>query len=29
MLIYPSKHLLVINGTEKEFSVSLHINLQW
>jgi len=28
-LIYPSKHLLVINDTEKEFSVSLHINLQW
>ena len=27
-LIYPSKHLLVINDTEKEFSVSLHINLQ-
>jgi hypothetical protein len=27
-LIYPSKHLLVINETEKEFSVSLHINLQ-
>lgn len=27
-LIYPSKHLLVINNTEKEFSVSLHINLQ-
>lgn len=26
-LIYPSKHLLVINDTEKEFSVSLHINL--
>jgi sensor histidine kinase YesM len=26
-LIYPSKHLLVINNTEKEFSVSLHINL--
>jgi hypothetical protein len=27
-LIYPSKHLLVINDNEKEFSVSLHINLQ-
>jgi hypothetical protein len=27
-LIYPSKHLLVINDTEKKFSVSLHINLQ-
>lgn len=27
-LIYPSNHLLVINDTEKEFSVSLHINLQ-
>lgn len=27
-LIYPSKHLLVINDREKEFSVSLHINLQ-
>lgn len=27
-LIYPSKHLLVINDTEKEFAVSLHINLQ-
>ena len=27
-LIYPSKHLLVIDDTEKEFSVSLHINLQ-
>jgi sensor histidine kinase YesM len=27
-LIYPGKHLLVINDTEKEFSVSLHINLQ-
>jgi LytS/YehU family sensor histidine kinase len=27
-LVYPSKHLLVINDTEKEFSVSLHINLQ-
>ncbi len=27
-LIYPSKHLLVINDTPKEFSVSLHINLQ-
>lgn len=27
-LIYPSKHLLVINDTEKEFSVTLHINLQ-
>lgn len=26
-LIYPSKHLLVINDTEKEFAVSLHINL--
>lgn len=26
-LIYPSKHLLVISDTEKEFSVSLHINL--
>lgn len=28
-LIYPSKHLLVINDTEKEFFVSLYINLQW
>jgi hypothetical protein len=27
-LIYPSNHLLVIHDTEKEFSVSLHINLQ-
>lgn len=27
-LIYPAKHLLVIHDTEKEFSVSLHINLQ-
>jgi sensor histidine kinase YesM len=27
-LIYPAKHLLVINDSEKEFSVSLHINLQ-
>jgi sensor histidine kinase YesM len=27
-LIYPSRHLLVINDTEKEFSISLHINLQ-
>lgn len=27
-LIYPSKHLLVINDTGKEFFVSLHINLQ-
>jgi sensor histidine kinase YesM len=27
-LIYPSKHLLVINDNEKEFSVSLHIDLQ-
>lgn len=27
-LIYPSNHLLVINDSEKEFSVSLHINLQ-
>ncbi len=27
-LIYPSKHLLVIDDTEKEFSVTLHINLQ-
>lgn len=27
-LIYPSRHLLVIDDTEKEFSVSLHINLQ-
>jgi hypothetical protein len=26
-LIYPSKHLLVINDTEKEFSISLHVNL--
>lgn len=26
-LIYPSKHLLVINDSEKEFFVSLHINL--
>jgi sensor histidine kinase YesM len=27
-LIYPSKHLLVINESEKEFFVSLYINLQ-
>jgi sensor histidine kinase YesM len=27
-LIYPSNHLLVVKDTEKEFSVSLHINLQ-
>lgn len=27
-LIYPSKHMLVIHDTEKEFSVSLYINLQ-
>lgn len=27
-LIYPSKHLLVIKDGEKEFSVSLYINLQ-
>ena len=27
-LIYPSKHLLVIHDTDKEFAVSLHINLQ-
>jgi sensor histidine kinase YesM len=27
-LIYPSNHLLVINDGEKEFSISLHINLQ-
>lgn len=27
-LIYPSRHLLVINDTDKEFSVSLHLNLQ-
>ena len=27
-LIYPSKHLLVINQNEKEYFVSLHINLQ-
>lgn len=27
-LIYPAKHLLVINDTDKKFSVSLHINLQ-
>lgn len=27
-LIYPSKHLLVINDTGKEFFVSLYINLQ-
>jgi len=27
-LIYPSKHLLVINETEKQFLVSLYINLQ-
>jgi len=27
-LIYPSKHLLVINDSEKDFTVSLHINLQ-
>lgn len=26
-LIYPSRHMLVINNTEKEFTVSLHINL--
>jgi len=27
-LIYPSKHLLVINDTEKQFQVSLYIHLQ-
>lgn len=27
-LIYPSRHLLVINDTEKQFVVSLYINLQ-
>lgn len=27
-LIYPSKHLLVINNTEKQFLVSLYIDLQ-
>ncbi len=27
-LMYPSKHLLVINDTDKDFSISLHINLQ-
>ena len=27
-LIYPSKHLLVIHNTDKEFSATLHINLQ-
>lgn len=27
-LIYPSKHLLVVDSTDKLFSVSLHINLQ-
>lgn len=27
-LIYPSKHLLVINDNEKKFSVSLHLDLQ-
>lgn len=27
-LIYPSKHLLVINDAEKEYTVSLYINLQ-
>lgn len=27
-LIYPSKHLLIINDSEKQFAVSLHINLQ-
>lgn len=27
-LIYPAKHLLVINDTEKQFNVSLYINLQ-
>jgi hypothetical protein len=27
-LIYPSNHLLVINDSQKEYSVSLHINLQ-
>lgn len=27
-LIYPSKHLLIINDTQKEFSVTLYINLQ-
>lgn len=27
-LIYPSRHLLVINDTEKDFFVSLYINLQ-
>lgn len=27
-LLYPSRHLLVINDSEKEFNVSLYINLQ-
>jgi len=27
-LIYPSKHLLVINDTEKQFTVTLYINLK-
>jgi uncharacterized protein YneF (UPF0154 family) len=27
-LIYPSKHLLVINDSEKQFTISLYINLQ-
>jgi len=27
-LIYPAKHLLAIHNTAKEFSVSLHLNLQ-
>ncbi len=27
-LMYPAKHLLVIDNGKKEFSVSLHINLQ-
>jgi len=28
LLIYPSRHLLTITETEKDFNVSLHINLQ-
>lgn len=27
-LIYPSRHLLTIHDTEKEFTISLHMNLQ-
>lgn len=27
-LIYPSKHLLIVTDAEKEFSVTLHMNLQ-